>query len=71
VPGAVTYDVALVEVDGTTLWTAKTRSSRVDLPRAVSAKLVPGKTVMWQVTARGDGNVLADSGLVKFRVVPQ
>lgn len=70
VPGAVTYDVALVEVDGTTLWTAKTRSSRVDLPPSVSVKFVPGKTVMWQVTARGDGNVLADSGLVKFRVVP-
>jgi hypothetical protein len=70
VPGAVAYDVALVEVDGTTLWTVKTRVPRVDLPRSVSVKFVPGKTVLWQVTARGDGKVLADSGLVKFRVVP-
>lgn len=71
VAGAAAYDVAIVEVDRTTLWSATTRSPRVELPRSVTAKLVPGKTVLWQVTARARGEVLADSGAVKFRVVPQ
>lgn len=69
--GATSYDVQIVEVDHAILWRLSTRDSRVDLPAAVSAQFVPGKTILWEVTARRDATVLAESGTQKFRVAIQ
>lgn len=69
-PGAERYDVVVLEVDRTILWRASTRASSVDLASAVIDQFVPGKTILWEVTARGrDGTILAQSGTQRFRVV--
>lgn len=68
VPGAMSYYVQIVEVDRAILWRVSTRQPRVDVPLAISAQFVPGKTILWEVTARRDATVLAESGTQKFRV---
>jgi hypothetical protein len=68
IPGATSYYVQIVEVDRAILWRVSTRQPRVDVPPAVSAQFVPGKTILWEVTARRDATVLAESGTQKFRV---
>lgn len=69
-PGAERYDVVVLEVDRTILWRASTREPRVDLASAVIGQFVPGRTILWEVTARGrDGTILAQSGTQRFRVV--
>ena len=68
VPGAVRYDVQILEVDRAVLWRGSTREPRVDVPAAVSAKFVPGKRILWEVTAHDDATVLAESGTQAFRV---
>ena len=68
VSGATRYDVQVVEVDRTVLWRVSTRDPRVELPPAVTAQFVPGKSVLFQVTALRDRTVLADSGMQRFRV---
>ena len=68
VPEAMSYDVQVLEVDRANLWRTSTREPRVDVPAAVSAQFVPGKTILWEVTARRDATVLAESGTQKFRV---
>ena len=69
VQGAMRYDVQLLEIDRTILWRASSTALRVDLPPAVVAQLVPGKPVLWDVTALdGSGAVLAQSGTQRFRV---
>jgi hypothetical protein len=68
-PGAMRYDVEVLEIDRTILWRASSTALRVDLPAAVVAQLVPGKPVLWEVTALdGSGTVLAQSGTQRFRV---
>lgn len=67
--GANTYAVDVREVDGTLIWNGTTPSASVSLPRAVVAQFVPGKSILWKVTAvRNDGSAVADSGTQKFRV---
>jgi hypothetical protein len=68
IPGATSYDLNVTEVDRTVLWHASTRETRVALPAAVVAQFVPGKTILWEVTARRDGTIVADSGTQRFRV---
>ena len=68
VPGAVSYDVRVVEVDRAILWRVSTGETRVDVPPAVRAQFVPGKSILWEVTARREATVLAESGTQKFRV---
>ena len=69
VPDASRYDVAIREVDLTTLWQASTRDPRVEVPASVIAQFVPGKPILWEVTARrGDGAAVAQSGTQRFRV---
>jgi hypothetical protein len=51
------------------LWQASTREPRIEAAAAVIAQFAPGKTILWDVTARGrDGTVLAQSGTLRFRV---
>jgi hypothetical protein len=69
VNGVVRYDVRVFEIDGTTLWSASSSVARVGLPAAVVAQFVPGKPILWEVTARGSGASLAVSGTQRFRVL--
>jgi hypothetical protein len=66
---AARYDVRVLEVDGTVVWRSASLSPRVDLPGGVVARIVPGKTLMWEVTALdGSGRVIAQSGARRFRL---
>ncbi|MFN7992799.1 MAG: hypothetical protein U0Q18_04325 [Bryobacteraceae bacterium] len=69
VPGAVKYQVRIVEVDRREIWTAETPQTSVSIPGQVRAMIVPGKTLLWEAKAlsRTSEN-LATSGLRKFRV---
>jgi len=70
VPGADIYDVEVLEVDRTVLWRASTRHPPLDPPHPVVARFLPGKAVLWHVTARrDDGTVVAQSGTERFRVL--
>jgi hypothetical protein len=67
--GAARYDVEVLEIDGTVLWRGSSQSPQVSLPATLVAQLVPGKTVLWEVTARdAAGAPLATSGTQRFRV---
>jgi hypothetical protein len=70
-PGASRYSVKLMEVDHSELWQASLEETAVLLPAAVREKVVPGKTLLWQVTALdGAGKALANSRLERFRLTP-
>jgi len=69
-PGAVGYDVSILEVDRTVLWSGSATGSRLALPSSVRTRLVPGKTMLWEVAARdGSGKPVAVSGMRSFRVI--
>ena len=69
VEGAVRYDVRVLEVDGTQLWSTSTPDVSVALPPVVVEQFVPGKTILWDVTARNRaGDSVAVSGKFQFRV---
>jgi hypothetical protein len=69
---AVRYRVRLMEVDRQELWSTSTSALAVDLPSSVLASIVPGRTLLWDVTAydAADG-LIAESGAHSFRVVPR
>lgn len=70
IDGAIKYDVAVLEIDRTVLWRGSSMNARVTLPPAVTARFVPGKTVLWEITARdASGKAIAESGTQRFRVV--
>ena len=70
VPGAAAYEVSVLEVDRTLIWSGSATDSRIALPSLVTVRLVPGKTVLWQVAAKdASGMPLAVSGVRSFRVV--
>jgi hypothetical protein len=61
-PGAAKYDAVIMEVDRTPLWSTQTNASKATIPGGVRGKLLPGKTVLWQVKALdAQGKVLATS----------
>lgn len=67
--GAVRYDVSITEVDGTILWRTSAEVPRVELPSSLKVRFLPGKTILWQVTAKdASGAPIADSGPQRFRV---
>jgi len=68
VAGATSYEVVVLEADGTVLWRGSAQRPQVALPAAVVAQFVPGKTITWEVTALHDGAVLAQSATERFRV---
>jgi len=71
VAGAVRYHVRVMEVDRTELWSSDAASASIDLPDAVRARIVPAKTLLWDVTAFGSSNAtLAASDAQRFRLVP-
>jgi hypothetical protein len=71
VTGASRYHVRVMEVDRTELWSVDTDASAVDLPEAMRARIVPAKTLLWDVTAfTSSSAVIATSDAQRFRVVP-
>ena len=72
VDGAARYDIAVLEVDRSELWRGSTNDPRHEIPSAVTSRLLPGKTVLWQVVASdSSGRRLASSDVEAFRVVPR
>jgi hypothetical protein len=68
--GAAAYKVTIMEVDQTSLWDGQTSDSNVTIPAAVRAKILPGKPVLWRVSALdARGQVLAVSQIQRFSVV--
>ncbi len=65
--GAAAYKVVLMEIDHSELWTSETKETSVGIPVEVGAKMLPGKPILWQVTALdAHARVLGTSQLQKF-----
>jgi hypothetical protein len=72
VAGAASYSVEVMEVDRVQLWKADVATPTVALPDTVTARLVPGKPLLWRVFALdGAGKTIGTSQLQRFRVKPQ
>ena len=66
---AANYKVEIMEVDRAPLWSSQTKDDFVTIPAATRAKMLPGKPVLWQVTALSrQGQVLATSQVQRFSV---
>ena len=71
VAGVVQYDLRLFEVDGTTLWQTSATETHVSPPSTIMQQFVPGKTLLWKVTARDAAGVaVAESSTQRFRISP-
>jgi hypothetical protein len=69
-PKAASYQVRLLEVDRSEVWKANTSDTRIELPEAIRARIVPAKTLFAEVTAfDSSGNQIAATELVRFRLV--
>ena len=67
--GATVFEVRILEVDRAVLWQGTTTATQIEIPTGVIAQLVPGKTVLWEVSARdAAGAVVAESGTQRLRV---
>jgi hypothetical protein len=61
-PGAISYKVAITEVDEAPLWSVETKTHDVTIPNAIRGRMLPGKPVLWKVTALdSQGRILAVS----------
>ncbi len=69
IPGAASYEVSLMEVDRAEIWKTQSTGNQIQLPAEIRARLLPGKTLLWQVTARNrSGFQLATSSIQRFRI---
>ncbi|MEA2464700.1 MAG: hypothetical protein QOJ98_2447 [Acidobacteriota bacterium] len=68
VPGASRYHIRILEIDATLVWSGNTTEPYVALPPAVVAEFVPGKTLLWTVTAFQGDEKLAESETQTVRV---
>lgn len=68
VPNASRYHVRISEVDATVLWSAETTEPHAALPPAVIAQFAPGKSLLWDVQAYRDKELLASSETRTVRV---
>jgi len=65
--GASSYRIRLMEVDRTELWSADAAGSEIVIPESVRSRIIPGKTLLWEVTARStSGSEISSSGLQRF-----
>jgi hypothetical protein len=70
VPKAAAYQVRLLEVDRSEVWKGNTTDTRIEMPEAIRARIVPAKTLFAEVTAfDSSGNQIATTELVRFRLV--
>lgn len=64
---ASSYKVEVMEVDQTVLWSTEARETSVAIPAALGAKMLPGKPILWQVTALdATGRILGTSQVERF-----
>jgi hypothetical protein len=65
--GAASYRIVVMEVDHSALWTSETNKSSAELPVSLRAKMLPGKPILWQVTALdAQARVVGTSQVQKF-----
>jgi hypothetical protein len=65
--GAESYEVVLMEIDKSPLWTYETKEINAELPASVRAKMLPGKPILWQVTALdSQARILGTSQIQRF-----
>jgi hypothetical protein len=65
--GAQRYKVVVMEVDNSPLWSTETKETSLEIPASLHAKILPGKPILWQVTALdGQGRVLGTSQIQRF-----
>jgi hypothetical protein len=70
-PHSATYEVALTEVDGATVWTGRTNQSKLNSPESVQQQMLPRKTLLWRVRALDEqGVVIAESSIERIRLLP-
>jgi hypothetical protein len=70
-PGASSYNVKVLEVDRTPLWSISVKGNNAALTEEIRSRIVPGKTLFWQVDAvDASGTIVASSGLTRFRLQP-
>jgi hypothetical protein len=66
---AARYQVRLMEVDHTELWKADTADTRAAFPPEIRARIVPLKTLLWEVSAfDSEGRKVAQSEVIRFRI---
>jgi hypothetical protein len=69
-PGAATYQVRMLEVDHSEIWTASTPASQLEIPALVRTRIVPAKPFLLKVTALDtSGRTLGESNVVRFRLL--
>jgi hypothetical protein len=69
-PGAKSYRVEVLEVDGTVLWSRQTSETSVPVTPELKSEMHPGKALQWRVTAlNASGKEVASSGQEKFQVI--
>lgn len=71
-PGAKSYTIQLLEVDGTVLWSGQSAENAIIASPELKAKMRPGKTLLWKVTALDVlGKPMANSSSDRFRVTAE
>lgn len=66
-PNTGKYKVALMEVDNSVLWDIETKATSIEIPASLRARMLPGKPILWQVTALdSQGKVLGASQVQRF-----
>jgi hypothetical protein len=69
VPGAVRYEVRLLQVDRSEVWHGDSESNSLPVPAGAAAVMLPGKTLLWDVRAMdASGKVLAVSPTASFQI---
>ena len=69
-PGAAQYQVRLMEVDRTVIWSGETANTSVSIPRDVRERMTPGRAFLWDVAARNSaGEKIAESNLQNFHIL--
>lgn len=67
--GTAKYKVEVMEVDHALLWSASTNYISLTIPTSIQSKMLPGKPVLWQVTALdSQERTLAVSQVKRFSV---
>jgi hypothetical protein len=67
--GASNYKVSVMEVDHQPLWAVETNDISITIPVSTRSKMLPGKPLLWQVTALdSQTRVLAVSQVQRFSV---
>lgn len=70
VSGAASYQVQVLQVDRTILWSGETTQTAVKIPDNLRVQLTPGRAFQWQVFARNPaGEQIASTDLQNFHIV--